>query len=141
MRTETGATRRGRPARRRTTAPAGRRPPPRRRPLRIRDPHQLDLLLLAVVERRPGNGHAVHDLLRELSGGAFDPTIQGILRRLRRLTSNRLVTRDTRDRHYVLTPLGERILAAWRREWAAYSAAVDGVVTREDGDADRATPN
>jgi DNA-binding PadR family transcriptional regulator len=141
MRTESGATRRGRPAGRRSTRPtAKRRPaPPHRRVgrLRIRDPHQLDLLLLAVVERRPGNGHAVHDLLRELSDGAFDPTIQGVLRALRRLTSNRLVTRDTDDRHYELTPLGDRILAAWRREWAAFSSAVDDVVRREHGDAPR----
>ncbi|MCW0213338.1 MAG: PadR family transcriptional regulator [Pseudonocardia sp.] len=145
-RTGTGAPRRARPPERRRTDPveknragkdrAGKdRPAPSRRragPLRIRDPHQLDLLLLAVIERRPGNGDAVHGLLRDLSHGAFDPSAQGLYRRLHKLRSNRLITRDAPDRRYTLTPLGNRILAAWRREWAAFSSGVDDVLGRDD---------
>ncbi|MCE0764007.1 PadR family transcriptional regulator [Pseudonocardia kujensis] len=128
--------RNGRPEPRRTRTP-GRsgapdrrtRPPrPRYGEVRLRDARQLDFLILAVVEGRPENGRVVHETLRKRSDGVFQPSLQGTYHRLHRLKNDRLITLGPDRRHYRLTPLGERILAARRREWAAFAHGVDRIV-------------
>ncbi|WP_433503899.1 PadR family transcriptional regulator [Pseudonocardia halophobica] len=129
----TGTTRRhernGLPEPRRTrrrTGPTARRA--RHGEVRLRDARQLDLLILAIVEERPENGRVVHNLLRERSDGVFQPSLQGTYHRLHRLKNDRLITLGPARRSYRLTPLGERILAARRREWAAFRHGFDKVL-------------
>ncbi|WP_345377753.1 PadR family transcriptional regulator [Pseudonocardia yuanmonensis] len=117
------------------TEPAVRKartPRPRYGEVRLRDARQLDLLILAVVEDRPENGRVVHRMLRERSDGVFQPSLQGTYHRLHRLKNDRLITLGPARRNYRLTPLGERILASRRREWAAFAHGVDRVVGRPD---------
>ncbi|GAA2903906.1 hypothetical protein GCM10010472_72730 [Pseudonocardia halophobica] len=115
---------------RRSTEPTARRA--RHGEVRLRDGRQLDLLILAIVEERPENGRVVHDLLRERSDGVFQPSLQGTYHRLHRLKNDRLITLGPARRNYRLTPLGERILAARRREWAAFRHGFDKVLGSPD---------
>jgi hypothetical protein len=131
--------RNGRPEPRRTRTPGRSGGPDRRRAsrprygeVRLRDARQLDLLILAVVEGRPENGRVVHETIRRRSDGVFQPSLQGTYHRLHRLKNDRLITLGPDRRHYRLTPLGERILAARRREWAAFAHGVDRIVGPPD---------
>jgi PadR family transcriptional regulator PadR len=94
----------------------------------------LDLLLLASVAGEPAHGYALVERLRERSGGTFDlseGTVYPALYRLERaklLTSRWSVKEGRRRRVYSLTGSGRRALAAQRREWTSFAAAVRGVV-------------
>ena len=135
------APRAARPAR--TTAPTptvtrGRSdaPAPRRRfrVVRVRDRRDVDVLLLAVAKKGPANGREFVDLVREHSDGVFMLTERTVYHELHRLRNNRLirVMRNGGARRYVLTTLGERVLATRRRQWQAFSHGFDGVLEAAD---------
>jgi len=86
---------------------------------------QLDLLVLAVVARRPAHGYAVLEALRVKSGGLFDLPEGSLYPALYRLaqagfldSESRIVSGRTR-RIYAITPSGRAALrarhAAWRK--------------------------
>ena len=94
----------------------------------------LDLLLLATLAAGPAHGYRLVDVLRERSGGAFDlseGTVYPALYRLERaglLSSRWASVGGRRRRVYSLTRKGRRALADQRRDWASFSAAIEGVV-------------
>jgi DNA-binding PadR family transcriptional regulator len=107
--------------------PAQRR---RERPARVRDRHDVDLLLLAVARDGVASGREFIALVRERSGGAVELTESRVYHELHRLRNNRLIAdtgRGRRDR-FVLTESGERILVSRTRQWQAYARAMDRVL-------------
>jgi PadR family transcriptional regulator, regulatory protein PadR len=94
----------------------------------------LESLLLAAVADEPGHGYALIERLRERSGGAFDlaeGTAYPILHRLEQaglLASSWVHASGRRRRVYRLTRRGRRALDERRRDWRAYSRAVDLVL-------------
>lgn len=94
----------------------------------------LDVMLLAILARRPAHGYAVISDLRERSGGEFDlpeGTIYPALHRLERagLVDSVWAAGSTRRRRvYGLTGDGRRELAAQRGTWRSFSAAVSAVL-------------
>lgn len=86
---------------------------------------QLDLLVLAVVARRPTHGYAVLEALRVKSGGLFDlpeGSLYPALYRLERagfLSSESRVVAGRTRRTYAITTTGRTALrdrqAAWQR--------------------------
>ncbi|HSC92688.1 MAG TPA: helix-turn-helix transcriptional regulator [Gaiellaceae bacterium] len=95
---------------------------------------QLDLLLLATLERGPAHGYRAIELLRERSGRYFaypEGTVYPALHRLERdgLVSSRWSTgAGRRRRTYRLTRKGSSLLARERREWALLARAVEAVL-------------
>jgi DNA-binding PadR family transcriptional regulator len=106
--------------------------------MQIRDRRHVDLLLLAAATDGPASGRELVDLVRERSDGAFALSLRIVIHQLHRLTNNRLMqaTEGAGARRYLLTPLGERVLAARRREWEAFSRGLDRMLGAA-GDADR----
>jgi PadR family transcriptional regulator len=93
----------------------------------------LDLLLLGALEGGPAHGYALIERLRERSRGAFDfaeGTIYPALHRLEHaeyLSSKWVHAEGRRRRTYSLTRRGRHALAERRREWKAFSGAVNVV--------------
>jgi DNA-binding PadR family transcriptional regulator len=117
-------------------------PAPQRRfgVVKVRDRQHIDLILLAAATKGPATGHELIDLVRERSGGLFEPSLRIVIHELHRLANNRLmqVTGNGRVRRYSLTPLGKRALATRRREWEAFSHGLDRVLdAADDLDPDR----
>jgi PadR family transcriptional regulator PadR len=91
-------------------------------------PH-LDLLLLAVIQREPGDSEAVMDELREQSAGRFAPPRRLVYARLHYLERNHLISRSyDRPPRYVLTDSGRRSLRGKRLEWNSFVRAVHAVL-------------
>jgi PadR family transcriptional regulator, regulatory protein PadR len=94
----------------------------------------LDLLLLAAVADAPAHGYAIVQVLRQRSGGLLElpeGTIYPALHRLEadgRLAGSWDEDQGRRRRVYRLTAKGRRALVERRREWAAFSGAVLGVL-------------
>jgi DNA-binding PadR family transcriptional regulator len=112
---------------------------PRRRfhGVKVRDRQHVDMLLLAAATTGPANGRELIDLVRERSGGLIQLPVNTVYRELHRLANNRLMrtTSSGSARRYLLTPLGERVLATRRREWETFSHGFDRVLeTTDDGD-------
>jgi DNA-binding PadR family transcriptional regulator len=77
------------------------------------------------------------DFVRECSDGVFVLPSAVVYRELHTLEKERLIAvrRDSRERRYTLTDLGERILATRRREWEAFSHGVARLLAEaDDGD-------
>jgi PadR family transcriptional regulator PadR len=95
----------------------------------------VDFLLLATLRDGPLHGYAVVDKLRGASDGAFDlaeGTVYPALYRLEAagLLSSKWTTAGGRRRRvYQLTKRGRTALARERKEWKAFSHAVEAVVT------------
>ena len=95
----------------------------------------VDFLLLATLRDGPLHGYAVVDKLRGASDGAFDlaeGTVYPALYRLEAagLLSSKWTTAGGRRRRvYRLTRRGRNDLARERKEWKAFSHAVEAVVT------------
>lgn len=94
----------------------------------------LDALILSVLSAGPLHGYAVIQRLREVSDGVFDlpeGTIYPALHRLERaglLRSSWATEAGRRRRLYVLTDRGGRALGERRREWQAFSDAIDSIL-------------
>jgi len=94
----------------------------------------LDGLILAVVAAGPAHGYAIIEELKRVSTGAFtlpEGTVYPALHRLERaglLSSAWSDFAGRRRRVYRLTRSGRRGLDARRREWRAFSQAVEVVL-------------
>jgi len=94
----------------------------------------LDMLLLASVGAGAAHGYALIRRLRGASGGKLDVPEGTVYPALHRLEAARLVSSDwetssgRRRRVYRLTPKGRTALARERREWGAFSGAVEAVL-------------
>lgn len=98
----------------------------------------LDLLLLAVIEDGgPRHGYAVIEELRRRTGDALDlpeGTIYPALHRLERaglLASRWDASAGRKRRVYTLTDRGNGAVRERRRDWQAFAAAVQGVLSPE----------
>lgn len=93
----------------------------------------LDLLLLAAIAKEPLHGYAVVEAIREASDGALDlaeGTVYPALYRLEGaelLSSSWTTVRGRRRRVYQLTRRGRARLERERKEWEAFSGAVQAV--------------
>ncbi|MDN5919262.1 MAG: PadR family transcriptional regulator [Pseudonocardia sp.] len=97
---------------------------------KVRDRKDVDLLLLAVAREGVASGREFIDLVRERSGGAFELSERSVYHELHRLRNERLI-RDTGrggSERFVLTSLGERVLATRVRGWKAFSRGLDRVL-------------
>ena len=94
----------------------------------------LDGLVLATLAAGPAHGYAVIEELKRRSAGAFDlpeGTVYPVLHRLEAeglLTSEWSEGAGRRRRVYRLTRRGRTKLANRKREWHAFSNAVDAVL-------------
>jgi PadR family transcriptional regulator PadR len=94
----------------------------------------LDGLLLAVLADAPGHGYELSKRLTQRSGGALDVpegTLYPALHRLERggLVQSAWSTEAGRRRRvYQLTAAGRRAAAQSRRDWRAFSSALDRVM-------------
>lgn len=87
------------------------------------------MALLAVVERGPVNGYDVIEAVRERTAARFTVSSGRVFPALHRLARNRMIVGSPDDpRRYVLTEGGRRSLAAKRREWADFSAAMQALL-------------
>ena len=95
----------------------------------------VDFLLLATLRDEPLHGYGVVERLRGASDGAFDlaeGTVYPALYRLEAagLLSSKWTTAGGRRRRvYQLTKRGRTQLGRERKEWKAFSHAVEAVVT------------
>ena len=95
----------------------------------------VDFLLLATLRDGPLHGYGIVDKLRGTSEGAFDlaeGTVYPALYRLEAagLLSSKWTTAGGRRRRvYRLTKRGRTELARERKDWKAFSHAVEAVVT------------
>ena len=95
---------------------------------------QLDLLLLSVLATGPAHGYAIIAALRDRSDGEFDLPEGTVYPALHRLEHTGLLASSWADdsrrrrREYEITPRGLAALAAKRREWFGFAAAVRSVV-------------
>jgi len=94
----------------------------------------LDVLLLAVLQRGAGHGYAVIRRLAEESEGLFDLPEGTVYPALHRLERERLVRSSwdergpRRRRIYAISGKGVRALEASRREWAEFSNGMQAVL-------------
>ena len=95
----------------------------------------VDFLILATLREGPLHGYGVVEKLRGASDGAFDlaeGTVYPALYRLEAaglLSSKWTTVGGRRRRVYQLTKRGRTELARERKEWKAFSLAVEAVVT------------
>jgi DNA-binding PadR family transcriptional regulator len=95
----------------------------------------VDFLLLATLREGPLHGYGIVEKLRGSSGGAFElaeGTVYPALYRLEAaglLASKWTTAAGRRRRVYQLTKRGSTELERERREWKAFSLAVEAVVT------------
>jgi PadR family transcriptional regulator PadR len=95
----------------------------------------VEFLLLATLQGGPLHGYGVVEKLRGTSEGAFDlaeGTVYPALYRLEAgglLSSKWTTVGGRRRRVYQLTRRGRSELARERKEWKAFSHAVEAVVT------------
>jgi transcriptional regulator len=99
----------------------------------------IEMLILALVERRPRHGYDIGKRIEARSDGRLRfalPTLYPTLLRLenRGWIKGRWVEKPgERDRcFYRLTPEGRRVLARQRSTWQAYVAAVNAVLGTGD---------
>src|SRR3954454_23775307 len=94
----------------------------------------LDSLLLAVLAGGPGHGYGISQRMRNASGGEIAVTEGALYPALHRLERSGPVTSEwsvgdgRRRRVYALTAAGRGAMDDSRREWAAFSTAVDRVM-------------
>jgi PadR family transcriptional regulator len=95
----------------------------------------VDFLLLATLRDGPLHGYGIVEKLRGTSEGAFDlaeGTVYPALHRLEAaglLSSKWTKAGGRRRRVYQLTKRGRTELARERKEWKAFSLAIEAVVT------------
>jgi PadR family transcriptional regulator PadR len=99
-----------------------------------------ETLILALLEERDRHGYEIAKLIEGRSDGALKfhvaslyPTLYRLERR--GLIAGRWIERagERRKRFYRLTPDGRRTLAAQRKRWSMFFAALDRVVRLQEG--------
>jgi DNA-binding PadR family transcriptional regulator len=94
----------------------------------------LDGLILATLAAGPAHGYAVIEQLKRRSGGAFELAEGTVYPVLHRLEAEGLLASSWSDaagrkrRVYRLTRRGRSALDGRRREWRAFSGAVEAVL-------------
>lgn len=95
----------------------------------------MELLILAVLERRTRHGYEIGKLLEERSGGRLEFRVSTLYSALYRMEERgwikgRWVEKEGERRRcfYALTRDGRAALAAQRREWKAFAAVVNEVI-------------
>src|SRR6266508_2719407 len=93
-----------------------------------------ELLILALIEHRPRHGYEISQLIEERSGGALRFQVASLYPLLYRLekrgwVQGRWVEKagQRRRRYYRLTPEGRKVLAAQRRGWERFVAAINRI--------------
>ncbi|MBI1797604.1 MAG: helix-turn-helix transcriptional regulator [Candidatus Eisenbacteria bacterium] len=100
----------------------------------------IDLMVLAVVDRRPSHGYAILSALRLKSGGRLDLAEGTIYPALYRLEQAGYLASDARTvsgrsrRTYRLTRAGRTALRERRRAWRDLVASMDAIVHGAAGD-------
>jgi DNA-binding PadR family transcriptional regulator len=95
---------------------------------------QIDLMVLAVVGRKPSHGYDIIKALRTRTGGHFDLAEGTLYPALYRLEQAGYLTSDARTvggrsrRTYRLTAAGRGALRERRRAWRDLVASVDAVL-------------
>lgn len=95
---------------------------------------QIDLIVLAIVARKPAHGYAIIEALRVRSGGLFDlpeGTIYPALYRLEQagfLTSDATTVSGRSRRTYRVTPSGRTALRERRGAWRKLVLSIEAVV-------------
>ena len=91
----------------------------------------LDLILLRLLRAGPSNGWQLTQSIQLVSNGALDVNYGSIYPALRRLEAQEWVTgrwdvtdNNRRARFYQLTAAGRKQLAAERKQWERFSAAL-----------------
>lgn len=94
----------------------------------------LDGMILAVIAAAPAHGYAVIEELKRRSSGTFDLPEGTVYPALHRLEADGLLSSSwasaagRKRRVYRLTRRGRSALTERRKEWAAFSLAVEGVL-------------
>jgi PadR family transcriptional regulator, regulatory protein PadR len=94
----------------------------------------LDMLLLAVLHRRPVHGYAIIEALAEMSGEVLELPEGTIYPALHRLERNGLISSGWTEaggrkrRVYDLTEAGRRALREQREEWMRFSEGVNALL-------------
>jgi len=93
-----------------------------------------ELLILALIERRPRHGYEIAQLIREQSEGAISFHVASLYPTLYRLERRGLIegrwvekAAHRRRRYYRLTAGGRRMLASQRSIWEQFFVALDRV--------------
>lgn len=97
-----------------------------------------ELLILSLVEARPRHGYEISKQIEQQSGGAVRFNVASLYPLLYRLekrgwVEGRWVEKagQRRRRYYRLTADGRKVLAARRRGWQAFAAAVNRIAGME----------
>ena len=93
-----------------------------------------ELLILALIERRPRHGYEISQLIDRRSEGAISFHVASLYPTLYRLEHRGLIegrwvekAGQRRRRYYRLTAAGRKVLAAQRGVWQTFFAALDRV--------------
>jgi transcriptional regulator len=97
-----------------------------------------ELLILSLVEHQPRHGYELCKLIESRSSGALAFNVASLYPLLYRLEKRGWVvgrwvekSGQRRRRYYRLTPNGRKMLAAQRRSWDEFVAAVRNIVGAE----------
>jgi len=95
----------------------------------------VELMVLSILESEPRHGYDIGRMIEVRSGGSIQFNITSLYPVLYRMEergwiAGRWVERkgERRRCYYRLTQQGERVLSAQRKEWAAFTAAVNQVI-------------
>jgi len=93
-----------------------------------------EVLILSLLEARARHGYEIAKLIELRSGGALEYNVASLYPMLYRLERHgwiegRWVEKagERRRRFYKLTPAGRKVLAAQRRSWREFIAAVEAI--------------
>jgi DNA-binding PadR family transcriptional regulator len=103
----------------------------------VRDPRQVDMLLLAVLHGTPRTSGEAVEIIRERTGGRLVPSRGQVLSRFGYLERNRLVCRPGGGRRFRSTELGDRVLLSRLRELESLMRGVDALLGAEEIDSPR----
>ncbi|MBN9107243.1 MAG: hypothetical protein J0I34_00545 [Pseudonocardia sp.] len=98
------------------------------RPVVVRDPRQVDMILLAVLEHAPRSRAELLDMVASRSLGRFVPARDQVTHRLIYLERNRLLVRSPGRRRYRVTELGARVLNGRVRAWRQFVDGMDALI-------------
>ncbi|RTL70445.1 MAG: hypothetical protein EKK42_02885 [Pseudonocardiaceae bacterium] len=96
----------------------------------MRDPRQVDMILLAVLEHAPRSRAELLDMVASRSLGRFVPARDQVTHRLIYLERNRLLVRSPGRRRYRVTELGVRVLNGRVRAWRQFVDGMDALIER-----------
>jgi transcriptional regulator len=94
----------------------------------------LDVLILEVISGGPTYGYAISESVADRSRGSLEIKEGSLYPALHRLERAKYLSAFWKDaegrsrKYYRITPAGAKHLAARKREWAAFSAGVNGVL-------------